>query len=74
MPADEQPLGKLDGVELPAAADMHVHLREGDMTELVVYVRALMPLAAESNPWQAHDPPRRCQHCLRYGNRKLYLT
>lgn len=31
-------LKKLDGVELPAAADMHVHLREGDMTELVVYV------------------------------------
>jgi len=29
-------LDKLDGVELPAAADMHVHLREGAMTELVV--------------------------------------
>lgn len=26
----------LDGIELPAAADMHVHLREGAMTELVV--------------------------------------
>lgn len=31
-------LSKLDGVELPAAADMHVHLREGAMTDLVVYV------------------------------------
>lgn len=31
-------LEKLDGVELPAAADMHVHLREGAMTDLVVYV------------------------------------
>ncbi|KAK4503856.1 hypothetical protein PRZ48_004771 [Zasmidium cellare] len=31
-----QPLEKLNGVELPAAADMHVHLRDGDMTELVV--------------------------------------
>ncbi|OQN97027.1 hypothetical protein B0A48_16831 [Cryoendolithus antarcticus] len=30
------PLAKLDGCELPAAADMHVHLREGAMTELVV--------------------------------------
>lgn len=29
-------LEHLDGVELPAAADMHVHLREGAMTELVV--------------------------------------
>jgi dihydroorotase len=29
---------KLDGVELPAAADMHVHLRDGDMTKLIVYV------------------------------------
>lgn len=37
MPAEEAPLGKLDGLELPAAADMHVHLREGDMTEIVVY-------------------------------------
>lgn len=31
-------LSKLDGVELPAAADMHVHLREGAMNDLVVYV------------------------------------
>ncbi|KAK0335892.1 dihydroorotase [Friedmanniomyces endolithicus] len=31
------PLEKLHGLELPAAADMHVHLREGAMTELVVY-------------------------------------
>jgi dihydroorotase len=29
-------LEKLDGCELPAAADMHVHLRDGAMTELVV--------------------------------------
>ncbi|KAK3678908.1 dihydroorotase [Recurvomyces mirabilis] len=29
------PLEKLDGLELPAAADMHVHLRDGAMTELV---------------------------------------
>jgi dihydroorotase len=28
-------LEKLDGVELPAAADMHVHLRDGAMAELV---------------------------------------
>lgn len=33
------PLEKLDGLELPAAADMHVHLRDGAMTELVVYDR-----------------------------------
>lgn len=30
---------KLNGVELPAAADMHVHLRDGEMTKLIVYVR-----------------------------------
>jgi len=36
-------LGKLDGVELPAAADMHVHLREGAMTDLVVYVDPMAP-------------------------------
>jgi hypothetical protein len=29
---------KLNGVDLPAAADMHVHLRDGDMTKLIVYV------------------------------------
>lgn len=29
-------LEKLDSLELPAAADMHVHLRDGAMTELVV--------------------------------------
>ncbi|WPH01486.1 Hypothetical protein R9X50_00433200 [Acrodontium crateriforme] len=29
-------LEKLNGVELPAAADMHVHLRDGDMTKLVI--------------------------------------
>ncbi|KAI7372789.1 hypothetical protein KC328_g17019, partial [Hortaea werneckii] len=29
------PLEKLEGVELPAAADMHVHLRENEMMELV---------------------------------------
>lgn len=34
--AASKTLEKLDGLELPAAADMHVHLREGDMTELVV--------------------------------------
>ena len=28
-------LEKLHGCELPAAADMHVHLRDGAMTELV---------------------------------------
>jgi len=27
---------QLNGVELPAAADMHVHLRDGDMTKLIV--------------------------------------
>ncbi|KAK7545090.1 dihydroorotase [Phyllosticta citribraziliensis] len=30
------PLDKLDGLELPAAADMHVHLRDGAMMETVV--------------------------------------
>lgn len=30
-------LEHLDGLELPAAADMHVHLRDGAMMELVVY-------------------------------------
>ncbi|KAL1387364.1 dihydroorotase [Phyllosticta capitalensis] len=30
------PLNKLDGLELPAAADMHVHLRDGAMMETVV--------------------------------------
>ena len=30
-------LEHLDGLELPAAADMHVHLRDGAMTELVAY-------------------------------------
>lgn len=35
-PRREAPLERLDGVELPAAADMHVHLRDGDMMELVV--------------------------------------
>ncbi|KAI7219451.1 Translation factor GUF1 [Hortaea werneckii] len=29
------PLEKLEGVKLPAAADMHVHLRENEMMELV---------------------------------------
>ncbi|KAF2090895.1 Dihydroorotase [Saccharata proteae CBS 121410] len=29
------PLEKLDGVELPASADFHVHLRDGPMCELV---------------------------------------
>jgi dihydroorotase len=33
-------LSKLDGCELPAAADMHVHLRDGAMTELVVYEKS----------------------------------
>lgn len=28
-------LEKFDGLELPAAADMHVHLRDGAMMELV---------------------------------------
>lgn len=40
MPVDmtkDMALLKLDGCELPAAADMHVHLRDGPMTELVVY-------------------------------------
>lgn len=32
------PLEKLEGAELPAAADMHVHLRENEMMELVTYV------------------------------------
>lgn len=30
-------LAHFDGLELPAAADMHVHLRDGEMTELVAY-------------------------------------
>jgi len=34
--ANNMALEKLDGCELPAAADMHVHLRDGAMTELVV--------------------------------------
>ncbi|EME83090.1 uncharacterized protein MYCFIDRAFT_153744 [Pseudocercospora fijiensis CIRAD86] len=34
--ANGETLEKFDGLELPAAADMHVHLREGDMTALVV--------------------------------------
>lgn len=29
------PLEKLNGLELPAAADFHVHLRDGKMMELV---------------------------------------
>lgn len=29
------PLEKLLGVELPATADFHVHLRDGEMCELV---------------------------------------
>ena len=35
-------LEKLDGLELPAAADMHVHLRESAMAELVVYELSLL--------------------------------
>lgn len=34
--APSPPLQQFDGLELPAAADMHVHLRDGEMTELVV--------------------------------------
>ncbi|OAX84144.1 dihydroorotase, homodimeric type [Emergomyces africanus] len=30
------PLSKFDGVKLPASADFHVHLRDGDMMRLVV--------------------------------------
>lgn len=30
------PLEKFNGLELPAAADMHVHLRDGAMMETVV--------------------------------------
>jgi dihydroorotase len=33
---DNMALEHFDGLELPAAADMHVHLRDGAMTELVV--------------------------------------
>jgi len=33
---DRMALEKFDGLELPAAADMHVHLREGPMTDLIV--------------------------------------
>ena len=40
------PLDKLEGVELPAAADMHVHLRENEMMELVTYVLMSEKLAA----------------------------
>ncbi|KKZ67018.1 dihydroorotase, homodimeric type [[Emmonsia] crescens] len=30
------PLSKFDGIKLPASADLHVHLRDGDMMELVI--------------------------------------
>jgi dihydroorotase len=36
--APQMLLEKFNGVQMAAAADMHVHLREGDMLELVVYV------------------------------------
>lgn len=36
-------LEHLDGLELPAAADMHVHLRDGAMTELVTYILHSVP-------------------------------
>lgn len=29
-------LAKFDGLELPASADFHVHLRDGDVMEIVV--------------------------------------
>lgn len=31
----KMPLEKFDGLELPATADFHVHLRDGEMMELV---------------------------------------
>lgn len=34
-PYSNMPLDKFDGLELPAAADMHVHLRDGAMMETV---------------------------------------
>jgi dihydroorotase len=40
--ASNNDLTKLDGVELPAAADMHVHLRSGTMRELVVYAGCVL--------------------------------
>ena len=53
--AAEEPLKKLDGLELPAAADMHVHLREGDMTELIVYVDFVKLVYSSSD--RTADPP-----------------
>lgn len=44
------PLEKLNGLELPAAADMHVHLRDGDMTELVVYGNTYSSMLLKSGP------------------------
>lgn len=41
-------LDKLNGLELPAAADMHVHLRDGDMTSLVVYKSLFLPKALKN--------------------------
>jgi dihydroorotase len=35
-------LAKFDGLELPAAADMHVHLRDGSMMELVTYAITIL--------------------------------
>ncbi|ESZ95740.1 dihydroorotase [Sclerotinia borealis F-4128] len=36
MNMNMSPLSKFDGLEIPAAADMHVHLRDGKMMEMVV--------------------------------------
>lgn len=33
----ESPLAKFDGLELPAAADFHVHLRDGAMMVRPLY-------------------------------------
>lgn len=41
-------LNKFNGLELPAAADMHVHLREGVMMELVTYAQFLFGI------WKTH--------------------
>lgn len=57
-------LEHLDGLQLPAAADMHVHLRDGAMMELVVYVltyrnykqkltKADLPSAREELTWSS---------------------
>ena len=49
-------LEKLQGVELPAAADMHVHLRHGEMSELVVLVTKAPIPDPHTDTLQAYYP------------------